>query len=354
MTHPLDTFPLDFSLPEVQRMRTALILAFDNSDSLGWLLKCSGISPTSINLSQAMDHAWTDALDIARRQDKLRVLLSTAANEPNATAIRPVLDSLIAGTVTSPAGLPTGHSGGQDPTSSGHGEFAAEITRAIERESTLLDTSTLRRGLEVAASVCKLVVSHDEIRYNGNAFHIGGGILLTNHYVLVEDSVPATAVEAWFGYERLPSGSPAVHMVVPCDPSSIIGDPGHDWAIVRASVDLPEDAQPLSLAGPRPRIFDPVRLIDHADGGPKRIGLVRNVVIGLTDDAVIYCTDSTQLAPGSAGAPVLDSEWRVVGLHQQHAPASPDGRIPPAKRARRIEPIVAGLVAAGIGTPWTG
>jgi hypothetical protein len=360
MTHPLDTYPLDFSQSDVQDVRTALINAFDSPDALQGLLRQSGVRTGSINLARAVDYVWTDALAVARKQDKLRVLLSMAARDPNAAAIRPLLDALVADTPTDSTDStdPTDPTGPADPTDPpGRDPLAWKVDpadesgleRVIGSESTLLDISFLQRGLEVAASVCKLVVVHGGKRFHGTGFHIGKGTLLTNHHVLYANGTPASSVEAWFGYEQSFDGGERVHTVVPCDPASIVGRADHDWAVVRASDALPDEAHPLPPTGPLPAELDRVYIVQHPNGEVKKIGMVHNVVTAVRQDVLQYRTDT---AGGSSGSPVFDESWRVVGLHHRWGSTTRAGRTDYYNQGRRVDRVVAGLEAEGVGTPW--
>jgi len=348
MTHPLDTYPLDFSQSDVQDVRTALINAFDSADALKDLLQQAGVRTGSINLARAVDYVWTDALAVARKQDKLRVLLSTAARDPNAAAIRPLLDSLVADTPTD--STDTSDAAGSDALAwKVDPADESGLERVIESESTLLDISFLERGLEVAASVCKLVVVHGGRRFHGTGFHIGKGMLLTNHHVLYAKGAPASSVEAWFGYEESFDGGERVHTVVPCDPASIVGRADHDWAVVHASDALPDDARPLPPTGPLPDVLDRVYIVQHPNGEVKKIGMAHNVVTAVTDDVLQYRTDT---AGGSSGSPVFDESWRVVGLHHRWVSTTRAGRTEYYNQGRRVDRVVAGLEAEGVGTPW--
>ena len=345
MTHPLDTFPLDFSQSAVQDLRQALIAAFDSQDAVTGLLKLSGVRAGTINTARAVDYVWTDVLDTARKQDKLRVLLSTAARDPNAAEIRPLLDSLVADT---PSNAPSADDADTSITWKIDTDEAG-LERQIEAQSTLLDISFLERGLEVAASVAKLVVTHAGKRYHGTGFHIGDGLLLTNHHVLFGAQGPASTAEAWFGYEQSFDGAERVHTVVPCDPSSIVGRLDHDWAVVRTTAPPPPEALPLPLTGPAPQPLDRVYIVQHPGGEVKKIGMVHNVVTNVTEDVVQYRTDTSG---GSSGSPVFDEAWRVVGLHHRWGSTTTAGRTDYFNQGRRVERVVAGLADEGVGAPW--
>ena len=88
MTNVLDTYPLDFSQPEVQQLKSTLMSTFDSSAAVRDLMRTAGVDTGFVDTSGPMNLVWTAVLDTARKQDRLRVLLSTAAQHPTAAAIR--------------------------------------------------------------------------------------------------------------------------------------------------------------------------------------------------------------------------------------------------------------------------
>ncbi len=341
MTHVLDTYPLDFSRQEVRDLRTHLMQTFDSGDSVKALLRDSGIDTAYVNTARDMRLVWTDALDVARKQDRLRVLLSTAASEPIGSAIRPILDDLLSATPAAST----------EPRDSIEWKIAGAVEsgleRIIESESTLLDISFLERGLELSPSVAKLVVTlNDQKRYYGTAFRIGADLLLTNHHVLFDAIGPATAVEAWFGYEVAFSGVDRAHTVLPCRTDSIVGRIDHDWAVVRTEGEMPTSAGVVALSGaPPPKLLDRVYIIQHPRGEAKKIGMIHNVVTDVTDDVLQYRTDTDA---GSSGSPVFNEQWQVVGLHHRWESTVRGGRPEYVNQGRRIGRVVEGLKAEGL------
>jgi hypothetical protein len=341
MTHVLDTLPLDFSDPQVQQLQQVLQATYPTTEDVKQLLKLSGISPIYVDLGLKVSLLWTEVLDVARKQDKLRVLLAAAVKDPNAAAIRPVLANLLAETPSDEAPGPT------DPVPWKVDATPDGLERQIESQPSLLDISFFERGLELSASVVKLLVTlNDDQRYNGTGFRIGDDLLLTNHHVLFDDASPAKAVEAWVGYERSFSGADREHTVVPCRPETIVGNLEHDWAVVQVQTPLPDSALVVPLIGAAvPKPLDRVYIIQHPNGGPKKIGMIHNVVVEVTDDVVRYRTDTEG---GSSGSPVFDEKWQVVGLHHRWETGTINGRPQVFNQGRRIERVVAGLQAEGL------
>lgn len=344
MSNVLDTYPLDFSHPEVQQLKSTLLSTFDSPAAVRDLMRSAGVDTGFVDTSGPMNLVWTAVLDTARKQDRLRVLLSTAAKDPNAAAIRPMLDSLLAQTdaaSTDPTDSMDDVAWKVDPADT------TGLERTIEAQSTLLDVSFLERGLELSPSVAKLLVTlNDGKRYYGTAFRIGADLLLTNHHVLFDDVGPATAVEAWFGFELSFGGAARDYTVVACKPETIVGKADHDWAVVRTATSMPESARVIPLNGATaPEPLDRVYIIQHPQGREKKIGMIHNVVVAVTEDVIQYRTDTEA---GSSGSPVFNEQWQLVGLHHRWGSTVRDGRTEYYNQGRRIDRVVAALTAEGV------
>jgi S1-C subfamily serine protease len=344
MSHVLDSFPLDFSQPEVQALLSRLAATFNSPAAVQYLMRVSGIDTAYVNTAGPIMIVWSDVLDTARKQDRLRVLLSTASKDPNGAAIRPMLDELLRETTAASTDTTDSHDVISWKIKEADG---VGLERTIEAQSTLLDVSFLERGLELSPSVCKLLVTlNDGKRYYGTAFLIGPELLLTNHHVLFDNLGSATAVEAWFDYERAFGGPARDFTVVACRPDTIVGRADHDWAVIRTAGQLPKAARPLPLTGATvPQTLDRVYIIQHPMGREKKIGMIHNVVTAVTEDVIQYRTDTEG---GSSGSPVFNEEWQVVGLHQRGGSTVKDGRTAYFNQGRRIERVVEGLLAEGV------
>lgn len=340
MTHFLDESPLDFSHPGVQDLVRILTDNYYSRQMTVPILQKAGIPLAAIDWNQPMDLTWPGILDEARRKGKLRPLLTVIANSPD-TDVAERINELSAADPVISAPEPTEAIDWKiDP--------AAEdgLERQIESQPTLLDISFLERGLELAPSVARLLVTLSDGEYYGTAFRIGEDLLLTNYHVLFDRVGPATRVEAWFGYERSFTGADRAHKLVECSPASIVGQPDHDWAVVRTATDMPAKAEIIPLTGaPAPKVLDRVYIIQHPYGGVKKIGMIHNVVVNVTDDLVQYRTDTEG---GSSGSPVFNEQWQVVGLHHRWGSRKVAGRTECFNQGQRIERVVAALDAAGV------
>ena len=350
MTHFLDTLPLDFTDPRVARLRDLLIATFPTPAEIRMLLLYSGVPEAFVNFGQAAAYIWPEALDIARKQDKLRVLIAEVIRQPNSAAIRPELNSLLADTLraTPSAEAPAP----ADPIAWKVDANPAGLERQIETQPTLLDISFLQRGLELSRGVVKLITAFPTEdgtaldRFNGTAFRIGEDLLLTNHHVLFDGDRRPSAVEAWFGYERSFEGATREPIVIPCDPGSVDGDPVHDWAVVRVAHPMPDRVPIITLGdAAAPQVLDRVYIIQHPNGGVKKIGMTHNVVVQVTDDVVRYRTDTEA---GSSGSPVFNEQWQVIGLHHRWETAKIDGQEQVFNQGRRMDVVAAALSNRGL------
>jgi V8-like Glu-specific endopeptidase len=338
--HYLDQIPLDFGHPAVKELSSLLHENYFRSGEVMALVRAAGVGPAWINWDQPMVLVWDDVLGTLQKQGKLRNLLQNLINGPD-TAVAGRLRELTADQPVTAAPGPTGSD--IVMPEAGPGEYE----KIIEAESTLLDVSFLQRGTELAPAVVRLLVTLDSQPFFGTAFRIGDDLLLTNHHVLFARSgKPATAVEVWFGYERAFDGRLKTHVSIPGHVDTIAGELTHDWAVIRLAGPAPEGVPVISLTGASPaRVNDRVYIIQHPNGGVKKIGMVHNVIRYVDDDVIRYWTDTEG---GSSGSPVFNEQWQVVALHHRWLRDSTGTATEIRNQGRRIERVVAGLAAAGI------
>jgi len=337
--HFLDALPFDWTRPEARELRDFLATTFFREGPVIEFAAQAGIRPGTVAWSQPMQSVWHELITKARNQDRLRELLDQVADSGEGVAAR--LRELTADTPVVEA--PTT---AVQPTWRGFADRSS-MERQIFDEPTLLDVAFLQRGVELAPAVARLLVTLPSGRYYGTGFRVGEDLLLTNHHVLFDPGGrSATGVEAWLHYELDVTGRPREYQVIDCRTETIAGDPVHDWAVIRTNVPFPTEIPILDLASAVSVVADDrVYIIQHPNGGMKKIGMHHNVVRYVDEDVVQYWTDTEA---GSSGSPVFSERWELVGLHHQWVETGPAGAQEYRNQGRRITRIAEGLNAAGL------
>jgi len=332
----LDTLPFDWTRPEARELRDFLAATFFREEPVIEFALQAGISPGAVAWSQPMQSVWHELITKARNQGRLRELLDQAAESGEGVAVRLRELTADAPVVEAPAA-------GDQPAWRGFAD-RGELERQIFDEPTLLDVAFLQRGVELAPAVARLLVILPGGRYYGTGFRIGRDLLLTNHHVLFGPAgTSAARVEAWLHYELDVTGRPRGHEVIGCRADTIAGDERNDWAVIRTSAPLPDSIPVLDLGRGSVAAGDRVYIIQHPNGGMKKIGMHHNVVRYADEDVVQYWTDTER---GSSGSPVFSERWELVALHHRSVEAGPPKAREYRNQGRRITRVAEGLKAA--------
>lgn len=338
----LDTYPFDWTAAAARELRDFLANHYFRQNDAVRIVQASGLTPASINWDQSGVGVWHDIIGVASNANRLRDLVAAIQDDMGAAAAERLNELIGPDPPVDPAQV-------DRPTDAWNNfdEQSGTERLIVEGNNTLLDVAFLRRGLEISPAIARLKVKMRR-SYHGTAFRIGPDLLLTNHHVLHDwdhADAPASAVEAWFGYERDFSGAQLAHQSFLGDPASIEGDKARDWAVVRVA-GLPGVIPTVSLRTPAPVMADDrVYIIQHPDGGPKQIGMHHNLVRHVDDDVLQYWTDTKA---GSSGSPVFNEAWEAVGLHHRWVQLTIDRRVEYRNQAQRIERVVEGLSAGGL------
>jgi V8-like Glu-specific endopeptidase len=209
-----------------------------------------------------------------------------------------------------------------------------EYRETIVHQDDTVPFSFLAAGADAGRSVAKLSVPRIEdgeqrrLAWNGSpVIYLGTGWLITQD-LLVTNYHVVNARESSEGDAAVPDLMRQVaHMTIEfgCDswgaqaeqvPVRSLEAWGRqlDYAILRLVA--PAGRPPLRVATSRlvkrRNEYTPVNIIQHPDGGPKRIAIRNNLITASTDTQLRYFTDTNR---GSSGAPVFDDSWTVVALH---------------------------------------
>ena len=186
--------------------------------------------------------------------------------------------------------------------------------------NNLLSIGWVSRALELAACVCRVNTPNGP----GSGFLIATDLLLTNHHVL-PDKETAAATVTEFNYQVDWDGTMEPVRRYTCDAAFFRNSKELDYAIVRLN-GAPGDLFGFVNLAQRadPTVNDFVSIIQHPQGGPKKIAFTDNKVSAVFNDLVQYSTDTE---PGSSGSPVFNQDWEIVGLHHRGGGlAGPDGK----------------------------
>ena len=207
--------------------------------------------------------------------------------------------------------------------------FATASVRLTPPEQTSLERifgannlksiAWLRRGMEAAAAVCRVMTPNGR----GSGFLLSGGRIITNNHVLPDADVAGES-RVEFNYEEDLAGKLVASTDYALKPSTFRTNPELDFTLVE--IDTTSNAVPLATWGhlelcalPEPKVGDHVTIIQHPLGrDPKQLAITAEPGgQPLGASASKYTTDTQ---PGSSGSPVFNDSWKVIAL-AHHAPA---------------------------------
>ena len=337
-THFLDDAAYDWARPEALEFYGIMLRAYDTIPRADMILATSGVDRGEINPAQSPRDFWKQALEVAAKAGCLRALAERARADRSIAAYHPRLRRFseqgpALAEATAPRQTPVAWSGNELVTG---------------KQETFLEMSFLHEGLRCAASVVRLgTFTRSDEAFQATGFVIAPDTILTNHHVLHDQSgAPVKQVDIWFNYELDGAGRPRDVDRYEGDVGSIVGDPAHDWAIVRSKKPFKGSYPALSTRPSKPvTTGDFVYIIQHPAGRPKKIGLLHNEVVGVTPDRVQYLTDTL---PGSSGAPVCNELWQVVALHHRGVDEGETMGSARKNQGIHIDRVLEGLAARGV------
>lgn len=202
-----------------------------------------------------------------------------------------------------------------------------------------LPVNFLEKGLIASRSVAKVLVTRiingviQNQKVSGTGWLISPDLLITNDHVIdarapgenhaTENDYRAQALRTriWFDY----ISSEQEYYEYKCS-DLVHRDQRLDYALLRISSQSVNNHQEPLLTwgflsipqdGPSLNSEDRLNIIQHPQGGPKRIAIRSNYYVDgvstvTSPNRIRYLTDTE---PGSSGSPVFDDNWNVIALH---------------------------------------
>lgn len=281
---------------------------YPDPDRARGVVRRANLRPERINLAGAPLDVWLRIVEEANRSDAVGALLRVAKDDfPDNVNIaafeREHSMASRLGTTATAVRMTDVHWKANAGAVSG-------LERIIGAQPTFLPIAFLKVGLDRARSVA-LVKSP---RGMGTGFLSKDNLLITNRHV-IDSADAAKKTTVWFGYEKTSDGADgavAEHTLDP-DVSFTTSKRGDDWTAVHVKGNPCKRWGGLELTDAEIKVDDFVSIIQHPGGLPKQIALSHNGVVFADERCVQYLTDTM---PGSSGAPVFDSDWRVVAIHR--------------------------------------
>jgi Trypsin-like peptidase domain/Effector-associated domain 1 len=295
------------------------------------------LNPSVIGFEASAESAWFNILEEARKHAKLDALLKKAREDYIEDENLKLIE---ASTPPKPLEAP-------DVKGSWHGPRNARpmLEKIIGERSTLVPVTYLEVGVQRARPVARVRLVDGSA---GTGFLVANDLLITNHHVL-PNAATATAAVAQFNYQQTVAGLSAPFAEHTLKPAIFFAtSKDDDWTAVRVDGEPTKKWGALTLRPAGIAVDQPVNIIQHPEGGIKKVSFVANVVAFVGGGRVQYLTDTM---PGSSGSPVFDQAWDLVALHHSGGwlaePGSPSGEVFYRNEGIHIDVVIEGLKKAG-------
>ncbi|MCW1970439.1 MAG: serine protease [Anaerolineae bacterium] len=300
-TRMVSSNPCEWSGNYLQNLRDVLADLYFEMGQARMMAKEAGLNVGLISFHPSSVVNWFNILSFACNAGKLEAVIDRALKD---YATNAVLQQAKAGALDSTRGTDIRKTAWQEPVS------ADQLEKLMGAQSTLLPIRFLQKGQDYARAVVRIAGPLGL----GTGFLVANNILITNHHV-IENAEQARVAVAQFNYQENANGLPDVSEEVKLEPDRFFRtSEQHDWTAVAVKGDMNAKwgAIPMQRLPANPKKDDFTIIIQHPGGRMKQIALYHNVVTAADDNVVQYLTDTE---PGSSGAPVFDTQWRLIALH---------------------------------------
>ena len=178
----------------------------------------------------------------------------------------------------------------------------------------LVPMSWVYKCIEASKSVCQVETSSGAL---GTGWMLKDGWMMTNFHVIQNKDVAANS-RIIFDFEEDLHGNKRETIEYRLDPEGAIFSPIQklDYAYIKVKENA---SNPIANRGflevdtfSDPQVDDRVAIIQHPKGEQKQVALTENKIISVDGNKLFYLTDTHR---GSSGSPVLNKDWKVIGLH---------------------------------------
>lgn len=192
------------------------------------------------------------------------------------------------------------------------------------------DVGNLRRGLELANSVCKITFADRSPGASGTGVLIAPDLVLTNYHVLsLKDGADLNAIarlaQFEFGYVSPKFGEVPRTQILNAvsDRPVVASSPINrlDYALLRLSPKDDFSIEPVSVNTSVLMPKSPLNLLQHPEGNAMKVSLSNNGVVK-TNEARGLVLYVNQTKRGSSGSPCFNNDWSLVALHHKEMATS--------------------------------
>ncbi len=203
-----------------------------------------------------------------------------------------------------------------------------DVSERIIGKNHLMDVYYLNRGMEVAKTVCRIMLKKftGELTPLGTGFLVSPQLLMTNNHI-ISDPEYASCCYTEFEYQTIDrQGNLGQSVFFSLAPEKLfITSRDLDYTLVAVSPQSIDGKKMLATYGwnqltknDRPvSKGERVTIIQHPNGKPKQIALRDNEVVNIASPYIFYKTDTDS---GSSGSLVVNDQWEVVALHRAYKP----------------------------------
>lgn len=192
------------------------------------------------------------------------------------------------------------------------GNSASLNKERVIRTSNSIEVRSLGEALEAANAVVRVRVEGTSGRVLATGFFIAPDMIITPHHVISDQMSASTAVfdisYQTDSYDQLESS----YTIMAAKNGLFYTNKKLDFSIIQIS-NLPSYIKPLHFENVSVRPNEPIVVIGHPSGLPKKVSLYNNFIVYVDEKIIQYTSDTSA---GSSGAPIFNQNIQVIAIHQ--------------------------------------